>query len=125
MWSPVWPAGRWSFPPRMVALFLPSAYATLNRTFWLGFAVHCSAWGLCWSWPHAGGPSMAPVGRDRARCWDREAAILTSRPPERPPALCATSSRAAGLALWPETFEQVTERPLIGYGFGRGLLRNP
>jgi len=29
------------------------------------------------------------------------------------------------LLLWPEVVEQIAERPLVGYGFGRGLLREP
>jgi O-antigen ligase len=29
------------------------------------------------------------------------------------------------LLLWPEIIEQIRERPLTGYGFGRGLLRDP
>ena len=27
------------------------------------------------------------------------------------------------LALWPEVLERIGERPMLGYGFGRGMLR--
>jgi O-antigen ligase len=109
----------------LVLLYAVSAYGTLNRTVWLGFALQVAL--------------VFALARSHVRVQGRRAAIVVV-------AVCVLiaagtagilwkihDSRASygGVAVekdlrftvWPEALERIRERPLAGYGFGRGLLR--
>lgn len=110
----------------LALLFAVSAYTTLNRTVWLGFAVQLIlVAGLL------GRRSRVEMARGKLAYAAVAAAIAAAAL-----ALSFTvhMERAATIgvlpveedprfAVWREAFERVQERPLAGYGFGRGQLR--
>lgn len=106
----------------MTALFLASAYATLNRTVWLGLAVEFA---LIASLVLI--RSASPRQRTR-RIFALFAIVLTlgagaavhTSQAERGARALDQDTR---LLLWPEVLKLSAERPLTGYGFGRGILR--
>jgi O-antigen ligase len=109
----------------LAALFFVSAYATLNRTVWAGFAVQFIVLGAF----------LAIRGRASLKLAAGGAALLAvlgvllfaaqSELQETKAARAARAPKVADtrLALWPEVAEHIGERPFTGHGFGRGLLR--
>ena len=120
-WAPLLAAG-------VVALFLASAYATVNRTIWLGLAVEAMV---------VGGLVLrrgaAPVARPKLLMVALAATVLAASAAMLLNIQAKRDAIGAGraleddlrFALWPEIVELIGERPLTGYGFGRGLLRSP
>src|SRR6266851_2251939 len=109
------------------ALLLIGAYTTLNRTIWFGFAGQLLLLGalLAVRGRTALGPRAKAMGAVLAVCLIASTALVTFRiQAEReaadPAAVLAKDPR---FTLWPEVLEHITARPLTGYGFGRGLLR--
>ena len=111
----------------LAALFAASAYATLNRTVWLGFAVQLALLGglLLWraerawlSWARVAGAAAGVIGI--------VALTFVSVQATREATGVGKALEADHrLLLWPEVIEQIGAQPLTGYGFGRGLLRAP
>ncbi len=98
----------------LFALVLAAAYTTLNRTIWIAFAVQVLL--------------VAAMLVRRRRVWlllalgllVATSAMTLRIQAERAGAEFAQDPRPA---LWLEVIELAKERPLTGYGFGRGLLR--
>jgi O-antigen ligase len=113
------------------ALFLVSGYTTLNRMFWIVIAVQLVMLGAF---------LIGRARKHRAASPGRSATVAT--------VVLALAVIAAGatvmlrvqqeraesnfavplasdprLALWAEVIERIRERPVLGYGFGRGILR--
>jgi len=111
----------------LALLLLVAAYTTLNRTIWFGFAAQLLVIGALLAWRE--GTSIAPrakvIGAMVAVCVIAGAAFMSSRiQAEREPNGAATAlSQDSRFKLWPEVFEYTKARPLTGYGFGRGMLR--
>jgi len=107
-------------------LFAASAYFTLNRTLWLGFAAQLMLLG-----------GMLILRAEHARITRARAVsvflgvftVLVVAFVSVQATREATGGKALQadhrLLLWPEIIEQIGEKPLTGYGFGRGLLRAP
>jgi O-antigen ligase len=108
----------------LMVLYLVSAYTTLNRTIWLAFVVQVLLVALLLS-------SRPSFSRQSARPYAILSAVMVV-------ALAAVAASAfvhvqeqrrvafeqdTRLALWPVIVEHIEQRPLTGYGFGRGLLR--
>jgi O-antigen ligase len=97
----------------LIALVLVAAYTTLNRTIWIALSVQVLV-------------VAAMLVRARhmwlvlAVVLLATSAILLRIQTERGGIEIARDPR---LALWPEVIDLAKERPLTGYGFGRGLLR--
>jgi O-antigen ligase len=118
---PVWVLGL---------LVLTGAYCTLNRTVWIGLGLEVLLVGgllivrtrtlASWSTRTkliSGLVAVAVLGGG---------AIALSAVQAKREALGGKSlAKDTRLTLWPEIVERVSERPLTGYGFGRGLLRRP
>ena len=111
-------------------LMLVSAYCTLNRTVWIGLGLEILLVGALLT-VHARTPvswstRTKLVSGLVAVAIVIGAAIALSAVQIKREAVggksLATDTR---LALWPEIVERIGERPLTGYGFGRGLLRQP
>ena len=108
----------------MTALFLASAYATLNRTVWLGLAVEFAL---------IAGLVLIRSARVRLRTrriFALLAVVLTLGVGAAVHTIHADRGGRAldqdtRLLLWPEVLKLSAERPLTGYGFGRGILREP
>jgi O-antigen ligase len=104
----------------IAALFLVSAYASLTRTVWLGFAVEFVLLGALLL-PRA---RARLVGVVLAGAFVLAAsAVLLSIHADRRLMGAGSVDRDPRLALWPEVLSQAAERPLAGHGFGRGILR--
>jgi O-antigen ligase len=104
------------------ALFLASAYATLNRTVWLGLAVEFA---LIASLVLL--RSASPRQGTR-RIFALFAVVLTLGAGAAVHTIQADQGgrpleQDTRLFLWPEVLKMSAERPLTGYGFGRGILR--
>jgi O-antigen ligase len=108
-------------------LFAASAYFTLNRTLWLGFAAQLMLLG-----------GLLVLRAERARVTRLRAVsvflgVLTVLAIAFASVQATREATGTGkalqadhrLLLWPEIIEQIGEKPLTGYGFGRGLLRDP
>lgn len=108
-------------------LFAASAYATLNRTLWLGFAVQLTL---------LGGLMLSRseyTQRTMRRALVIAASVIATLVLAFASVQATREATGTGkalqadnrLLLWPEIVEQIGENPLTGYGFGRGLLRDP
>jgi len=111
----------------VAALLFIGAYTTLNRTIWFGFVGQLLLLGalLAVQGRSSLGPRVKVMGAALAILVVTSGAVVTSRiQAEReaadPDAALAKDPR---LTLWPEVLEHINARPLTGYGFGRGILR--
>jgi O-antigen ligase len=105
------------------AVFLMSAYATLTRTLWLGFAVQLLVLGgllllrtrgaVAWRTGVVAAALLLGVGLAVLSIQADRVAVFGAGQLDQDPRF----------TLWPEVLQQVRERPLLGYGFGRGMLR--
>lgn len=130
-----WYGGRAHWPVPMQALcwvlallFVASAYTTLNRTIWFGFATELALIGaLLMFRGRASWSTRAKVftGTFALAIAVGTGTIVLNIHAERE-ALGGIRGieQDARLALWPEIIERVEQRPGMGYGFGRGLLRD-
>jgi O-antigen ligase len=117
----------WALP----GLFFISAYTTLNRTVWLGFGAQLILIGvlLLARRPRAQAPRAALRTRLSvaliAVAIVSGAVTMTLRIQAEREALAAAQALDADprFGLWPAIVERIGERPLTGYGFGRGILR--
>lgn len=111
-------------------LILVSAYCTLNRTVWVGLAVEVLLVGglliVRTRTPASWSLRAKLVSGLVALAMVAGAAIALSTVQEKREAVGGKSlAKDTRLVLWPEIIERISERPLTGYGFGRGLLRRP
>jgi O-antigen ligase len=132
-----WYGGRAGWRPRLqmpfwilALLIVISAYFTLNRTVWIGLGVEVLLVGglliVRTRTPAAWSPRAKLVSGLVALAMVAGAAIAVSAVQEKREAVGGKSlAKDTRLALWPEILERIGERPLTGYGFGRGLLRGP
>ena len=109
----------------IAALVLMSAYTTLSRTLWLGFAVQLVVLGglllLRSRQAAAGRIAMIAV----ALLLGASTLVLSIQADRESIGMVHRFEQDPRLALWPEVLQRVGERPLTGYGFGRGILRGP
>ena len=107
----------------VAALFLLSAYATLSRTLWLGFAVELIV---------VGGLVLLRTRRavalrigmvTTALLLGAGIVVLSIQADREAIGVAGQFEQDPRLRLWSEALQQVQERPLIGHGFGRGMLR--
>jgi O-antigen ligase len=106
-----------------------AAYCTSNRTVWIGFTVQFLL--IC----------GLVILRTRTASWSTRtklasafvavaliagtAIVLSAVQAKREAVGGKSLATDTRLALWPEIVERIRVRPLTGYGFGRGLLREP
>jgi O-antigen ligase len=128
-----WPRSRHVTIWALCALFLASAYTTLNRTIWIAFALQVILLGWLLLRRRVRSGAGAPSARTLAFAIVLGIAVLAGGTAVM--LLVQEEREAIGagrafeddsrLALWPEVAERIAQRPLTGYGFGRGLLRKP
>jgi ADP-heptose:LPS heptosyltransferase/O-antigen ligase len=113
----------------LAVLFVVAAYTALNRTIWFGFAVQLLLVGAVLVWRRRAGVVSARVkviGALLAVGVIGGAAFVSAHIyAEREPngAAAGKLSEDPRLKLWPQVMERIQERPLTGFGFGRGALR--
>jgi O-antigen ligase len=113
-------------------LFAASAYATLNRTVWLGFAAQLAlmtALALRRDVLRTGVPlSMRTALLAAALALGGFAvagAVMAYVNVKKEGAVVADAvTRDSRLQVWSEIAERIGQRPLVGHGFGRGLDRD-
>jgi O-antigen ligase len=112
----------------LVALMLASAYTTLNRTVWVGLAAEFFVLGGLLL---ARTPGVLRQTRIRVAVTALGlgaivgcGAVLITIQAERETVGAKALDRDHRLTLWPQIATHIAERPLVGYGFGRGVLRN-
>jgi len=116
-----WPLWTRACLAALALLLFASAYTTLNRTIWLGFAVQFGLIGSLVLWrAKARGIATALTVAAVAGC----GAIVLNIQAEREAIGAKSIEQDHRLALWPRIVDRIEERPLTGYGFGRGLLRD-
>jgi O-antigen ligase len=110
----------------LLAVLLLAAYTTLNRTIWIGFAVQLLLVGALLALRRRERASLRArlvAGAAAALVVAAGAGMLVHVQAERSAFGARDFSNDPRLALWSQTVEQIRERPLTGYGFGRGILR--
>ena len=123
-----WPQWRTLLAAMLLGLIFASAYTTLNRTVWIGLAVQFLLLGSLLLL-RAGRGGMRVSGRAKraiaAVCLiavATSAAMVIGVQAEREALGARSMQRDVRLVLWPEIVARIAERPLTGYGFGRGLM---
>ena len=114
---PLWPAVLlWV----LVAILFASAYTTLNRTIWGALAIEFALIGfLMLARARARGAAIIVTLIVVTAC----GAMVLNIQAQREALGGKPMQRDHRLELWPQIVKRVAERPLTGYGFGRGILR--
>ena len=122
-----WPRPVFLATVLLGALFAASALATLNRTVWLGFAVQLVLLGgLLLSRSRGHGLTRLKIaGASLGVVVVLSLAFAGVHATREASGTGKALEADHRLLLWPEIVEQIGEKPLTGYGFGRGLLRDP
>ena len=104
----------------LVVILFASAYTTLNRTIWGALAIEFGLIGfLVLARTRARMAAIAVTLIVVTGC----GAMVLSIQAQREALGGKPMQRDHRLELWPQILERVEERPLTGYGFGRGVLR--
>ena len=120
-----WPRTALWITALLIALFLASALTTQNRTVWLGFALEIGVFVVVLA--------LRRAGDRRAQLWLAAAGVVTIAAMgtvvllvqrDRETTGAASMSADPRLRIWSKATEHIEQRPLTGYGFGRGLLRD-
>jgi O-antigen ligase len=112
----------------VAVMALVAAYTTLNRTIWIAFAAELLIFSGLVAWRlrvrHHRRARKAVIALAIGLVAASAFATLSTQV-ERKAIGGVEMSDDPRLALWPEVIHYIKERPLTGYGFGRGLLRQP
>lgn len=116
----------------LAALVFSSAYTTLNRTVWLGFAIQFVLLGALLLLRSEIPSVAAKTKRSKvsalalivAAVGGSVVMLASIQAERRPMGVVKALEHESRLALWPEVIERIGERPITGYGFGRGMLRD-
>lgn len=117
-------------PWLLILLLLASAYATLNRTIWLGFAAQVIVMGVgaLWRLGRDGRPPVRPglkvaavAGAAAVLAAATLITLQVNATKEGRVVAAAEPQRDSRTAVWREVSQRIAERPLLGHGFGRGI----
>lgn len=124
-----WPAARLVMVGILALLVIAAAYTTQNRTVWLGFGVQGVAMVAALLLKAR---SAGPISRRSliaasliglAVAGAAVAATLAIHEERVSAGTSLALEKDPRGKLWQEVVELIEERPILGYGFGRGLLR--
>ena len=120
-----WPRGTIGCIAALALLLFAAAYTTLNRTIWLGFAVEFLVLGgLLLGRTKLTPRAVAAAGTLALAAVAGCGAVIMSIQTDRQALGVARGfDHDSRIALWPQVAERIAERPIAGYGFGRGMLR--
>jgi O-antigen ligase len=126
-------APRWQAmtPWLVAALLLTSSYYTLNRTVWAGLVAEALLIGALLlrrsraleNVAFGTGAKIATSSVAVVVVATGLALMLHVHAQREAVVDPASLTRDSRLEVWRETVERVAEKPLVGYGFGRGILR--
>ena len=120
-----WPRAAMWLGALAIVLFAASAYATQNRTVWLGFALEIAVFAIVLV--------LRRSGDRRAQFTIALAGVVTVGATATVVLLVQAERESTGaysmradprLSIWPKATQHIEQRPLTGYGYGRGLLRD-
>ena len=119
-----WPrTARWAIA-MLIVLFLAAAYATQNRTVWLGFALEVAVFAAVLAVRRSGNlRAQLSIALAGALVVAATATVVLLVQAERETTGAYSMSADPRLSIWPRATQYIEHRPLTGYGFGRGLLR--
>jgi len=119
-----WPrTARWAIA-MLIVLFLAAAYATQNRTVWLGFALEVAVFAAVLALRRSGNlRAQLSIALAGALVVAATATVVLLVQAERETTGAYSMSADPRLSIWPRATQYIEHRPLTGYGFGRGLLR--
>jgi O-antigen ligase len=122
-----WPLRARSAAWALVALLVLAAYQTLNRTVWIAFAVQVGLLGLFAYRRRAAGAQqrglLAALALGGALALGVGLMLYKVQSERAEAGVGETLASDPRPALWREAVKKISERPLTGYGFGRGMLR--
>jgi O-antigen ligase len=121
-----WSATARYLPILLAALLLVAAYTAESRTIWLALAAQIVAGALLLALrANNGGKRRAlAVGVFAAAAVAASVAMTAHVQLKREAGGAARAvTQDPRLALWAEVVDSIRERPWLGYGFGRGMLR--
>lgn len=120
------PAWQRALPWAVAALFLVSSYYTLNRTVWLGLIAEALLLGALLLRRKPLTARTKVVASLAAACvLAAGLALILQVHAKREAAVDpADVSRDSRVEVWRTTMQWIAEKPLTGYGFGRGILRD-
>jgi O-antigen ligase len=110
----------------LVGLFLVSAYATQNRTVWVGFALELLVIGglLLFRGPADARTRLAGVAAALTIVAVAGGMMLRVQSEREASDAARSLDKDPRFAIWPKVVEDIERRPLTGYGLGRGILRH-
>jgi O-antigen ligase len=120
-----WPrAALWTIA-LLIAVLLASALATQNRTVWLGFALEIGVFAAALTLRRTGNRraqfSIAAAGAVLVAAM---AAVVLLVQADRETTGAYSMRADPRFSIWKKATQHIEQRPLTGYGFGRGLLRD-
>ncbi len=119
-----WPRTATWATALLIVLFLAAAYATQNRTVWLGFALEIAVFAVVLAIRRSGDRhAQLSIALTGAVVVAATATVVLLVQAERETTGAYSMSADPRLSIWPKATQYVEHRPLTGYGFGRGLLR--
>jgi len=107
----------------LVVLFLASAFATQNRTVWLGFALEIAVFAVALAVRSGNRRAQLSIAAAGALAVAATATIVMVVQAEREATGAYSMSADPRFSIWAKATQHIEQRPLTGFGFGRGLLR--
>ncbi|HET7363210.1 MAG TPA: O-antigen ligase family protein [Burkholderiales bacterium] len=109
----------------LIVLFLASAFATQNRTVWLGFALEVAVFVVLLALRRAGDRrAQLSIALAGAVVVAATVPVVLLVQAEREITGAFSIRADPRFSIWPKAMQHIEQRPLAGYGFGRGLLRD-
>jgi len=108
----------------LVVLFLASAYATQNRTVWLGFALEIAVFVVALALRSGNRRAQLSIAAAGAVAVAATATVVIVVQGEREATGAYRMRADPRFSIWAKATQHIEQRPLAGYGFGRGLLRD-
>ena len=120
-----WPRVAYWAGALLLVLFFAAAYATQNRTVWLGFALEIAVFPVVLARRRAGDRSAQfSIALAGAVAVAATATVVLLVQAERETTGAYSMRADPRFSIWPKATQYIERRPLTGYGYGRGLLRD-
>jgi O-antigen ligase len=120
-----WPRVALGIAALLIAVFLASALATQNRTVWLGFALEIGVFAIVLALRRTGDRrAQLSIALAGAVAVGATATVVLLVQAERETAGAYSMSADPRFSIWAKATQHIEQRPLTGYGYGRGLLRD-
>jgi O-antigen ligase len=119
-----WPRSSLWLGALLIVLFMASAFATQNRTVWLGFALEVAVFAVALALRSGNRRAQLAIAAAGAMAVAATATVVIVVQGEREATGAYSMSADPRFSIWAKATQHIEQRPLAGYGFGRGLLRD-